>query len=345
MQENPLSIPHSIRRRLLGLVFCALFGAGCATMPQTRSQLPESPATSPAVSAINTALSSVTLPTSTSSADYRLGAEDLLEITIFNVPEGGVGPIPRRLEVRLSQEGLITLPLLGDIPAAGLSAAALEQSLRKRYDEFLHDPQVGVQIKEYRGQQVSIIGAVGRPGMYQLTGPRTLVDLLSMAGGINERAGSQVYLYRQRPEGRQSYIIDLLALASNPGFVNMAVQAGDVIDVPMAGVFFVDGAVGRPGVFPLSRAYTLTQALAVAGGVDETLASYGDLSIFRRRPGTEPEKISIDLKAILAGRAQDPHIEAEDVVVVPMSTAKYIVERFIGRIGVGGVGAFRPPGF
>jgi polysaccharide export outer membrane protein len=338
MQENPLSIPRrSVRRRLLGLLFCALFGAGCATVPQTRVRLPESPATSPAVSAINTALASVTPSTSTSSADYRLGAEDLLEITIFNIPEGGVGPIPRRVEVRLSQEGLITLPLLGDIPAAGLSTAALEQSLRQRYDEFLHSPQVGVQVKDYRGQQVSIIGAVGRPGLYQLTGPRTLIDLLSMAGGINEKAGSQIYLYRQGPQGRQSYIIDLLALASNPGSANMPVQAGDVINLPLAGVFFVDGAIGRPGAFPLTGAYTLTQALAVAGGVDETLASYTDVSIFRRRPGTEPEKIAVDLKEILAGNAHDPHIEPEDVIIVPMSTAKYIVERFLGRIGLGGV--------
>jgi polysaccharide export outer membrane protein len=331
-----------MRRRLLGLICCAIFGAGCATVLQTRVRLPESPATSPAVSAINTALASVTPSTSASSADYRLGAEDLLEITVFNVPEGGAGPLPRRIEVRLSQEGLITLPLLGDVPAAGLSTAALEQSLHKRYNEFLHNPQVGVQVKEYRGQQVAIIGAVGRPGLYQLTGPRTLVDLLSMAGGINEKAGSQIYLYRQGPAGRQSYIIDLLALANNPGFVNMTVQAGDVINVPLAGMFFVDGAVGRPGAFPLTSAYTLTQALAVAGGVEETLASYSEVSIFRRRAGSEPEKIPVDLKEILAGKVHDPHIAAEDVIIVPISTAKYIVERFIGRIGLGGVPIPKP---
>ena len=111
---------------------------------------------------------------------------------------------------------MITLPLLGNIPAAGLTTAALEQALRKRYDEFLHNPQVGVQVKEYRGQQVSVMGAVGKSGMYQLTGPRTLVDLLSMAGGITEKAGGQVHVYRQGAEGRQTYIVDLLALANKP---------------------------------------------------------------------------------------------------------------------------------
>jgi polysaccharide biosynthesis/export protein len=346
MQENPLPIlPSSMRRRLLGLSLCALCGAGCATVPQARVVLPDNATPSPAVSAINTALASAAVQTPTSSADYRLGAEDLLEITIFNIPEGGAGTIPRRLEVRLSQEGNIRLPLLGDIPAAGMSAVALEQSLRERYDEFVHDPQVGVQIKEYRGQQISVIGAVGKPGMYQLTGPRTLTDLLSMAGGISEKSGGQVHIYRQGPEGRQTYVVDLLALANNPELVNMPVQAGDVINVPPAGMFFVDGAVRKPGSFALSRPYTLTQALAMAGGADDALADYSGVTILRRRNGLEAEKLSVDLKEIQAARASDPWIEAEDVVVVPVSSAKWFVERFIGRIGLGGLGAFRPMGF
>ena len=328
--------------RLVALACCALFGTGCVAAPQGRAALQESPAPPSAVSEINSALTSAATESSASTADYRLGAEDLLEITIFNIPEGfnlsqgGTGPLPRKIDVRVSQAGMITLPLLGDVPAARLTTADLEQSLRKRYDEFLHDPQVGVYIKEYRGQQVSVSGAVGKPGMYQLTGPRTLVDLLSNAGGVSEKAGSQVHLYRQNAEGRQSYVIDLYALANNPGQVNMPVQAGDIINVPVAGTFFVDGAVYRPGPYPLSRTYTLTQALVVAGGVNDTLAAYSDVSIFRRRIGAEPEKIPIDLKNIFAGNAPDPYVEAEDVVVVPVSTAKYIVERFIGKIGLGG---------
>lgn len=334
MQKRTLTTPfHSLSRRLVGLLFFALFCAGCASPPQTRLTVPENPASPSGVSQINTALASAASGTPPTATDYRLGPEDLLDITVLNIPEGVVGPIPRKMEVRLSQEGLIALPLLGDLSVAGLSTTAVEQLLRERYDEFLHDPQVGVQIKEYRGQQISIIGAVAKPGMYQLTGPRTLVDLLSMAGGVNEKAGRQVYLYRQGSNERQSYVIDLLSLANNPGLVNMPVQAGDVINVPQAGTFFVDGAVGKPGAYPLNRMYTLTQALAVAGGVTETLAAYDDVAIFRRQTGSEHQKIPADLKEILAGQAQDPYIEAEDTIVVPISTAKYIIDRFIGRIG------------
>jgi polysaccharide biosynthesis/export protein len=333
MHEHALTIPfQSSSRRLLGLLFFALLCAGCASPPQSRLAVPETPGSSSGVSQINTALSSAAMG-APAAGDYRVGPEDLLDITVLNIPEDAVGPIPRKMEVRLSQEGLIALPLLGDLSIAGLSTTAVEELLRKRYGEFMHDPQVGVQIKEYRGQQISVIGAVAKPGMYQLTGPRTLVDLLSMAGGINEKAGRQVHIYRQGSDERQSFVVDLLALANNPGLVNMPVQAGDVINVPLAGTFFVDGAVGKPGSYPMNRMYTLTQALAVAGGVNETLASYDEVAIIRRQPGAEHQKIPVDLGDILAGKAQDPHIEAEDTIVVPISTAKYIIERFIGRIG------------
>jgi polysaccharide export outer membrane protein len=174
----------------------------------------------------------------------RLEAEDLLEITIFNIPEGhnmpqgGTGPIPRKIEVRVGQAGMITLPLLGDVSTIGLTATDIERSLHQRYDEFLNNPQVGVYIKEYRGQHISVIGAVAKPGMYQLTAPRTLVDVLSTAGGIHERAGSQSHVYRQGSQGRQTFVIDLLALANNPAQVNMPVQAEDMISMPLAGTFF-----------------------------------------------------------------------------------------------------------
>jgi polysaccharide biosynthesis/export protein len=325
---------------LLALSVAALLGAGCASVPETRIVPPENVATSSAVAEINNAIASAALIDPGSSADYHLGPEDLLQIIIFNVPEREAGVTPRKAEVPISQVGKITLPLLGDVVAAWLTPSALEQSLRSQYGKYIHNPQIGVYVREYRGQQVSVMGAVRTPGVYQLTGPKTLVDVFSMAGRITERAGGQVHLYRQGPEGRQSQVIDLLILAGNPELVNMPVRAGDVINVPQAGMFFVDGAVGSPGSYTLNRPYTLTQALAVAGGVTRTLASYSDISIFRRRDGLEAEKIPVDLGEILAGKQGDPQIEADDVIVVPISTAKYIVERFLGRIGLGSIPGF-----
>jgi polysaccharide biosynthesis/export protein len=329
-----------VLRSLLGLSVCALMAAGCVATPSGRS-VPLTSATSPPslaerdqITKINSALAAQALQNPSSTADYHLAAEDLLEITLYNIPESEVNITPRKTEVRVTQEGVITLPLLGDVPAAGLTPSALEQSLRGRYDQYLHNPQVGVYVKEYRGQRVTVTGAVATPGVLQLTGPKTLVDLLSLAGGITERAGSQVHLFRQGAEERQSYIIDLQALARNPALVNMPVQAGDVINVPQSGMFFVDGAVRRPGSYPLTQSYTLTQALAVAGGADVTLANMNELAIFRRGDGTEADRIAVSLNEILAGQAKDPLIAPDDVIIVSMSTGKWLLQRFIGTIGL-----------
>jgi polysaccharide export outer membrane protein len=333
--------PALLRRSVLALAVATLLGGGCASAPSSR--FAPSPPLAPisvettAITRINTALAAAALQAPEVSGDYLVAPEDLLEITLFNMPETRLGVTPRNNTVRVSQAGVIALPLLGDVPAAGLTVSDLEQSLRERYDRYFHHPQVGVQVKDYRGQRISVIGAVRQPGVFPLTGPKTLIDLVALAGGLSEGAGKQVYIYRKGPEGRQSYVVDLLTLAHHPGLVNMSVQAGDVINVPQAGMFFVDGAVAKPGSYPLAQPYTLTQALTVAGGVTRTLASYSGVAIFRRRVGADSEKIPVDLSEIWASRASDPQIEADDVIVVPINSAKFFVHRFIGGIGLPGI--------
>jgi polysaccharide export outer membrane protein len=197
-------------------------------------------------------------------------------------------------------------------------------------------------VQEYR-QQISVIGAVQKTGVFQLSGPKTVIDILAMAGGVAPNAGTQVHIYRQGPQGRESHVIDLLVVASNANLITadnanlitMPVQAGDVINVPPAGNFFVDGAISRPGSYPLGRRYTLTQALATAGGVDRELNS-SDITIFRRRGGSGMEPIPVDLNAVLAGTSTDLQIEADDVIVVPVNTAKYLFKRFVGTM-IGGI--------
>jgi polysaccharide biosynthesis/export protein len=347
-QKHQMRSSSFLLKNLLVLWACVLVVAGCGggvSPKQTMALIsPQSSSTTANASEINSALAAAALQSSGTPADYQLAPEDLLEITLYNIPESEARITPRKTEVRISQEGMITLPLVGDVRAAGLTTLALEQSLRQRYDKYLRSPQVGVMVKEYRGQQVTVTGAVKNPGMFQLAGPKTVIDLLSMAGGISERAGSQVHLYRQGPEGRQSYIIDLPALARNPSLVNMPVQPGDVMSVPLSGMFFVDGAVGSPGSYPLTQAYTLTQALAIAGGASvsppNNIANTKEVSIFRRGDGLQAEKITVNLNDIRDGKVDDPQIAPDDVIVVPISMAKYIVERFLGKIGLPGFPSF-----
>ena len=290
---------------------------------------------------INKAL--VTIARNTSSpTDYQIGPEDLLQITVFNITEL-VGVLPRTIITRVNHQGLVTLPLLGPMKIAGLSVSAVEAVLAERFQEYIRNPQVNVLVTEYR-QKVSVIGAVQKTGVFELTGPKTVIDILASAGGVTETAGTQVHIYRQGPNGRESHVIDLLVLASNAslitaqnaGVITMPVQPGDVINVPPAGTFFVDGAVKSPGPKLLGRRYSLTQALAAAGGVDRELYS-PDISIFRRKDSSGMQPIAIDLNAVVTGSVEDPQIEPDDIIVVPISGAKYFVKRFIGQLIGGGV--------
>jgi polysaccharide export outer membrane protein len=242
--------------------------------------------------------------------------------------------------VRVSQQGAINLPLLGELVVKGSTVSALEQKLRELYDKYIHYPQIGVLVAEYR-QKVSIVGAVQKSGEFVISGPKTLIDVLAMAGGVTPASGTQAHLYRRGPNGQQTFIIDLLILASNPGSyndktLNLPLEAGDVINVPQAGMFFVDGAVRSPGSFPLGRRFTLTQALAMAGGLDRDLSS-SDISIYRRSGSDEVQTISVDIDSILAGNTVDPRIESDDVIVVPISSAKYVWNKYLAQIIFGGV--------
>ena len=294
---------------------------------------------------INKALATLATRTALTTADYHIGPEDLLQITLYNVAtESGLTPTtdarltPRTTIVRVSQQGLLSLPLLGEVKVSGLTASEVENALRKEYDQYIFHPQVGVLVTEYK-QRVSVIGAAVKTGVFELTGPKTVIDILSVAGGVTDKSGTQVHIYRQGPTGRETHVIDLLVLASNASLINaenaglitMPVQPGDVINIPPAGTFFVDGAVRKPGPYPLGRRYSLSQALATAGGVDPELNS-SDITIFRRKVPSGMEPISVDYAAILTGSAADLQIEEDDVIVVPISTTKYLIKRFVGSL-------------
>jgi polysaccharide export outer membrane protein len=250
------------------------------------------------------------------------------------------------VSLRVSQEGIIVVPLIGNITAKGMTTGDLERELAKRYTKYIRNPHIGVLIAEYR-QRVAVMGAVQKGGVFELTGPKTVIDMLALAGGVNEKAGNQVHVYRQDGKGgRQSFVIDLMVLANSAGFVmddknaklvNMPVEAGDLVNVPQAGMYFVDGAVLKPGSYPLGRAYTLSQALATAGGVNPELADYSAVTIYRRRGPDKVENISVDIDKVTSGGAADPQVQPDDVIMVPMSGVKYFVKRFIGTL-ITGVG-------
>jgi polysaccharide export outer membrane protein len=281
--------------------------------------------------AVNKTLAKLAQQSPSAAADYNIGAQDTLQITLFNIPPSEVGVTPRITDVLVNQNGNISLPLLGDIHVAGMTTSAAEEELRQRYVTYIREPQVGVQVKEYRSQRVSVVGAVNHPGVLSLTGPKTLVDVLALAGGVSEKASGQIHLSRQ---GQEGYIINLVELTENAAAHNLLVQADDVINVPKAGQFFVYGAINKPGSYSLDRPYRLTQALAVAGGPDDSLAQLSDVTIIRSSTNKEKETLVVNLANAVSATI-DPIVEPDDVIVIPTSTTKLVIKRIFDRFSTG----------
>ncbi|HEX4779248.1 MAG TPA: polysaccharide biosynthesis/export family protein [Usitatibacter sp.] len=130
------------------------------------------------------------------AADYRIGVEDLLEIQVF-----GVDQLSRT--VRVNSLGKVSLPLIGAVAVGGLTAQEAEKSIAARLAEsFLQDPQVGVFIKEYTTQRVTVEGAVQKPGIYPLRGQTTLLRALALAGGQGNMSDmQQVMIFRREGDG------------------------------------------------------------------------------------------------------------------------------------------------
>lgn len=292
------------------------------------------------------------------SSDYLIGADDLLQISVYGAPELG-------RTVRVSADGSISLPLIGDVRAKGLTAHELEGeiagSLEKRY---MNHPQVSVFVEEMQSHTVSVIGAVARPGTFQIRGPESLVQVLSMAQGLADDAGDRVIVMRhggvadplsprspdpQRvdtttPQGKsakptmpasnlqapndsdarsvQVSLDDLLA--SRDPRHDVLVYPGDVVKIPLAGIVYVVGQVRKPGGFLLriNQSLSVLQALALAEGTTSTSAEKKARIIRTEEQSGKREEIPVNLKRILAGKSPDPKLQARDILFVPNSAGK-----------------------
>jgi len=249
---------------------------------------------------------------------YRIGPGDLLELKVFQVEE-------LSQTVRVSEDGSITLPLLGRVLVEGLTQEGVVQKLTGLLQaKYVKNPQVTIFIKEYKNQQVAVIGAVEKAGSYELVGRKNLLQIISMAGGFSETAGNEVFILREGPDGVTSTVaIDLKDLIVNGNqTLNVPIEPNDVINVPVDREIrvFVMGRVTRPGAIKskLSEGITLLQAIADAGGLAEG-AKEGSITITRKDKAGKEEKIKVNLKAVIKGKKKDIVLQEGDVVFVPES--------------------------
>lgn len=269
-------------------------------------------------------------------SSYILGADDLISIRILQAPELADKP------VRIDLNGNIELPFIGSVKAAGVTVEMLRSELAAKYTTIIRDPQVTVNIEEFRSQPVSVIGAVNTPGVHQIRGKKMLVEVLSMAGGLRQDAGNTVKLTRRMewgpiplpgatvdPTNEFSVAnIDLKQLmeAKNPQ-VNIAVEPNDVISVPKAEMVYVVGEVPRSGGFVLSErnSMSLLEALTLAGGINHATASPQGAKILRQSQDQETRvEIPVNLKKILSGRGEDIQMKPGDILFIPGSNMKRV---------------------
>ena len=269
--------------------------------------------------------------------DYKIGPEDLLEISVFE---------DERLNkiLRVSSQGNINFPMLGVVKVKGLTASELEKEIHDLLAEkYFQDPNVNVFIKEYRNQQISVLGSVLKPGAYEFSGQRMVLDMLGAAGGLQENAGMLLFLIRpprleaelpkKTEEGELAeekpltFVVDLEELLGKGNLaLNLPLMNGDVINIPVSGKVYVGGEVKSPSGFVKGKNLTLSQAIVMAGGL-KGIANASETRIFRfGMEGAEKRVIIMDVYAIQKGQKEDFHLKENDIVFVPRSEVKTVLQ-------------------
>lgn len=212
---------------------------------------------------------------------YTLGVGDVVRLTVFQ-------QVDMNSEMRVSETGTITVPLVGVVHVGGLSARQTEDKIARllKARGFVKDPQVNVTIVQFKSRQVSVLGYVSRPGRYTMEeGVYRVTDALALAGGVVPGGADAVTLVRIVDGKPQRYELDIPSVFRSAGLAdNLVVRNGDTIYVDRAPQFFIYGEVQRPGLYRLEKGMTVMQALSVGGGL--TLrGSRKDIQVSRKDGG------------------------------------------------------------
>jgi polysaccharide biosynthesis/export protein len=272
-----------------------------------------------------------------SPSEMLIGGGDLVQVTVYGTDFDR--------QVRVSDTGEISLPLLGTVKVGGLSIGEAEQFVGRELVRkgYFNDPQVSIFEREYATQAISVLGEVQKPGIYPLPGARTLFDAISAAGGTTEKAGSQVTI-THRNRLQQPVVVPLSYNGNSSVSTNVQVTPGDTVMVSRAGIVYVVGDVRKPaGIIMQNSRMTALQAIAMAEGTNPT-AALNHSKLIRKTPQGRKE-ISVPLKKILAAKAPDWDLQPDDILFVPNSAAKSAGRRGLEAIlqTATGVAIYHPP--
>jgi polysaccharide export outer membrane protein len=236
---------------------------------------------------------------------YTIGQNDVLRITVYNHPD-------METKVRVNGNGEILVPLIGHVDVDGLSIARTTSKLTELLaDGYIINPQVNVFVEEYGSKKAVILGQVELPGLYELSGQTTLLELISKAGGLKEDAGANAHIKRRAASGKTEIIaINLRGLMEGGDISqNIIINHKDNVYVSKAGMFYVAGEVKKPDAYKIEKDTTVLKAIAKARGFTGKAAKR-KTRIIRMINGKE---------TILKNVLLDTPIQADDVIVVPES--------------------------
>jgi polysaccharide biosynthesis/export protein len=326
----------------------ALVTAGMAPVALAQQSRPPAPSTEPpAKLKLDVPSARTTFSTSSKAEDhYRIGPGDVLDIRFYNRPQlSGT--------LRVSMAGKIQMPLIeNEIQAACRTESELSKDIATLYLKYQRNPYVDVLVKEYASTPVAVVGAVDKPGRFQLTRRIRLLELLAYAGGPTDKAGGQIVVAHvggnsmcEEPAKQNSEI----ATAAPDGFIyyslketlrgeekaNPWIEPGDMVSITESDQAYVVGNVFKPQPVALKEEVTVSQAIAMAGGTLPSTKS-NQIRVFRKIPGTTGQKlIIVDLGAIKQRKAEDITLQANDIVDVPTSTGKRVMASIISGLSGG----------
>ena len=312
---------------LLSLIFCFQILTWAQANPTPSQDLP--------TNVVAVVVPAKMAPLSDNS--YRIGIGDLIDIRVLNHPE-----ISK--ETRVEGRGTIRIPYVGELLASCLTESQLSGIIAEKFRKYIKEPQVDVFIKEYSSQPVAVIGAVDKPGRFQLQRRVRLIELLTYAGGPKlEKAGHTLHLIRsgekdacatdstgQSNTTMEAPVPQLLSfklrdLLTGGADANLYVQPGDIISLPEAEQVFVTGYVMKPGALQLNTKITLMQAIGMAGGyAPEAQKKKIKLSRPAADSNNRIEQI-INVEDIEKHKIQDIVLQANDLIEVPNSAGKTIL--------------------
>jgi polysaccharide biosynthesis/export protein len=251
----------------------------------------------------------------TDSSALVLGPGDEVDVSVYGAPDLSG-------HTRVSSDGNISMPLVGNIRVGGMTNSEAEGAIEAqlRQNNILNDPHVSVFAKEYSSSGVSVVGEVAKPGSYSTLGPHRLFDVLQAAGGLTEKAANRAVISHRGSDS--SNTVELSKDSAKMAESNVEIQPGDTIVVPAAPIVYVLGEVVKPGGYVLgsSVGVTVLRVVAAAGGPTRN-AAVGGTKMLRRTP-EGLQQVPVPLKNLLHAKGPDMPLEADDIIFVPNSRLK-----------------------